>query len=115
MASTLTITPRYGRCSSMLLERTGLIATTRVTGWLECDTKRRLCMRFRLLQVIKKNIMDRSRQILTSNGPPMPNHSTQTLKKIEGAFKNGQSRETGSIGHKTQNEDKNTQHKKLQT
>jgi uncharacterized protein YoxC len=59
----------------------------------------------------------------------MPNHSTQTLKKIEGAFKNGQqtlkkiegafkngqSRETGSIGHKTQNEDKNTQHKKLQT
>ena len=58
--------------------------------------------------------MDRSWQILTSNGPPMPNHSTQTLKKIEGAFKNGQSRETGSIGHKTQNEDKNTQHKKLQ-
>ena len=99
----------------MLLERTGLIATTRVIGWLECDTKRRLCMRFRLLQVIKKNIMDRSRQILTTNGPPMPNHSTQTLKKIERAFKNGQSRETGSIGHKTQNEDKKPQHKKPQT
>jgi hypothetical protein len=59
--------------------------------------------------------MDRSRQILTSNGPPMPNNSIQTLKKIEGAFKNGQSRETSSFGHKTQNEDKNTQHKKLQT
>lgn len=75
MASTLTITPRYGRCSSVLLERTGLIATTRVLGWLECDTGRSLCMKFRLLQVIKKNIMDRRRKILTSNGPSMPNHN----------------------------------------
>ena len=77
MASTLIITPRYGRWSYMymLLKKTRLKATTRVLGWLEDDTGRSLCMKFRVLQVIKKNIMDRGLQILTSNGPPMPNHN----------------------------------------
>jgi hypothetical protein len=32
-----------------------------------------------------------------------------TLEKTEGAFKNGQSRETGNIGHQTQNENKSKQ------
>ena len=39
------------------------------------------------------------------------------MQKTEGAIKNGQSEETGTIGHKTQNEVKNkknpTQHRKL--
>ena len=34
-------------------------------------------------------------------------------KKTEGAIKNGQSNKIGNIGNKTQNEDKNKQHRKL--
>ena len=31
---------------------------------------------------------------------------SKRLEKVEGAIKNGQSRETGNIGHKIQNEEK---------
>jgi hypothetical protein len=38
-----------------------------------------------------------------------------TLEKTEGAFKNGQSRETGNIGHQTQNENKPKQSRETGT